>query len=208
MLSLIEFANERRWKTIYADPPWRFDIKNSSNSPEHPRHNHYSTMDAKDIMALPVSSILEENALLFLWVPNSLLVTGLEVLNAWGFSYKQTLVWIKTDKMGRPSRKGVAYYFQPMTELLLFGVHGKNARGLMSSTTQSNIVLSPRPQAGMHSRKPVEMRRIIEAASSNPRLELFARGTLPNWDAWGDQADSYAGEASEASGAIRSNLLW
>jgi hypothetical protein len=47
------------------------------------------------------------------------------------------------------------------------------------------------PAQSTHSRKPDETYNIIEACSTGPYLELFARGTRKGWTAWGNQADAY-----------------
>ena len=89
----------------------------------------------------------------------------------------------------RPGR-GVGFYFRNVTELLLFGVRGKNARTLQPGRTQVNIMCTPKRE---HSRKPDEQYDLIQGCSLGPYLELFARGERPGWAIWGDEAnDSYA----------------
>lgn len=87
-------------------------------------------MKLADIMAIPVSKVLEEKAHLYLWIPNALLPEGLRVMQAWGFEYKTNLVWEKVRKDGMPDGRGVGFYFRNVTELLLFGVKGDNNRTL------------------------------------------------------------------------------
>jgi N6-adenosine-specific RNA methylase IME4 len=163
-------------------------------------------MSLDEIKDLPVASICEPDAFLWLWVPNTLLLAGIDVMRMWGFDYKQLLTWVKTDKRGVPTRKGIAFYFQPMTEFMLFGVRGIAPRKLMTSKTESNVILSPRVMSGGHSRKPAQMRQIIEAACPGPRIELFARGRFPGWDGWGNQADDYI--EGEAPDRMRSKRLF
>jgi N6-adenosine-specific RNA methylase IME4 len=136
-------------------------------------------------MALPMPSLCEEIAHLYLWVPNALLPEGLAVLTAWGFAYKSNLVWHKVRKDGGPDGRGVGFYFRNVTELILFGVKGKNARTLAPGRRQVNF-LATRKRA--HSRKPDEQYGIIEACSPGPYLELFGRGIRRGWSTWGDQA--------------------
>jgi len=204
---LLGFVGAKRYRTVLVDPPWRIDIrKGNKNCPEHDRLYRYPTMSLDEIKDLPVASICEPEAFLWLWVPNALLLAGIDVLRTWGFTYKQTLTWVKTDKRGTPSRKGIAFYFQPMTEFVLFGVRGHAPRRLMTSRIESNIVLAPRVSAGGHSRKPSKMRRLIEAACPGPRVELFARGSVPGWDGWGNQADDYV--EGESPDGMRSKRLF
>lgn len=145
-------------------------------------------MGLEDIKALPVGDISQDTAHLYLWVPNALLPEGLEVMNAWGFSYKTNLVWHKVRKDGGPDGRGVGFYFRNTTELILFGVRGKNARTLAPGRSQVNIIKTMKRE---HSRKPDELYDIIEACSPAPYLELFARGPRDGWTVWGNQADDY-----------------
>jgi N6-adenosine-specific RNA methylase IME4 len=180
------FAQGRRFGTVLADPPWRFTNRTGKIAPEHRRLSRYDTMTLDDICALPVASLLAPVAHCYLWVPNALLPEGLSVLRAWGFDYKSNIVWHKVRKDGGSDGRGVGFYFRNVTELVLFGVRGKNARTLSPGRRQVNL-LSTRKRE--HSRKPDEIFPIIEACSPGPRLELFARGTRPGWTVWGNQAD-------------------
>lgn len=174
---------------ILADPPWQFQNRIGKMAPEHKRLARYSTLTLEDIVVnLPVRDLAAEVAHLYLWVTNALLLEGIQVLRAWGFQYKTNLVWHKTRKDGGPDGRGVGFYFRNTTELILFGVRGKGARTLSPGRRQVNII---RSQKREHSRKPDELYEIIEACSAGPYLELFARGSRPNWVLWGDQADNY-----------------
>lgn len=185
---LLRAAAGTRFQTILADPPWRFENRTGKMAPEHKRLSRYGTMTLEDICALPVSEVSAEPAHLYLWVPNALLPEGLRVLAAWGFTYKTNLIWHKVRKDGGPDGRGVGFYFRNTTELVLFGVRGKNARTLPRGRSQVNII---RTQKREHSRKPDEAYDIIEGCSSGPYLELFSRGTRPGWTAWGNQAEEY-----------------
>lgn len=176
----------KRFKTVLADPPWQFQNKTGKVAPEHKRLNRYGTMDLQAIMDLPVADVLDDTAHLYLWVPNALLPEGLRVLDAWGFTYKSNLVWHKVRKDGGSDGRGVGFYFRNVTELVLFGVRGKNARTLDAGRTQVNLFATRKRE---HSRKPDEQYEIIEACSPGPYLEMFARGTRPKWTVWGNQAD-------------------
>lgn len=178
----------RSFATILADPPWQFQNRTGKMAPEHKRLNRYGTMVLDDILALPVNQLTADTAHLYLWVPNALLPDGLRVLEAWGFQYKSNLVWHKVRKDGGPDGRGVGFYFRNTTELILFGVKGKNARTLAPGRSQVNIIRSMKRE---HSRKPDEMYELVEACSPGPRLELFARGSRPGWTTWGNQADDY-----------------
>ena len=178
----------KTFKTVLADPPWQFQNRTGKMAPEHKRLSRYSTMTLDEIKQLPVEQVLDDTAHLYLWVPNALLPEGLEVMKAWGFSYKTNIVWHKIRKDGGPDGRGVGFYFRNVTELLLFGVRGKNARTLDAGRRQVNFMATQKRE---HSRKPDESYPIIEACSPGPYLELFARGPRKSWTCWGDQSDEY-----------------
>jgi N6-adenosine-specific RNA methylase IME4 len=187
---LLGFADGRRFGTILADPPWQFTNRTGKMAPEHKRLSRYRTMTLGDIAALPVAQVAAPTSHLYLWVPNALLPEGLAVLQAWGFEYKSNIVWHKIRKDGGPDGRGVGFYFRNVTELILFGVRGKNARTLAAGRRQVNFLATRKRE---HSRKPDEQYELIEACSMGPFLELFARGVRPNWAAWGNEAhDRYA----------------
>jgi N6-adenosine-specific RNA methylase IME4 len=178
----------KKFSTVLADPPWRFQNRTGKMAPEHRRLSRYATMELPEIMALPVFEALAPTAHLYLWVPNALLPDGLQVMRAWGFEYKSNIVWHKVRKDGGSDGRGVGFYFRNVTELVLFGVRGKNARTLAPGRRQVNLIPTQKRE---HSRKPDELYDIVEACSPGPYLELFARGTRPGWTGWGNQADVY-----------------
>lgn len=184
---LLEFVAGRKFATILADPPWRFQNRTGKVAPEHRRLSRYGTLTIEDICTLPVAQIARDTAHLYLWVPNALLPEGLSVMAAWGFQYKSNIVWHKVRKDGGPDGRGVGFYFRNVTEMLLFGIRGKNARTLAPGRRQVNYLATRKRE---HSRKPDEQYAIIEACSSGPYLELFARGLRKGWVTWGNQADA------------------
>jgi N6-adenosine-specific RNA methylase IME4 len=185
--SLLAKADGRRFGAILADPPWQFQNKTGKVAPEHRRLSRYATLALGEIERLPVAQVAADVAHLYLWVPNALLPEGLAVMLAWGFRYKSNIVWHKVRKDGGSDGRGVGFYFRNVTELVLFGVRGRNARTLAAGRRQVNYLSSRKRE---HSRKPDEIYPIIEACSPGPYLELFARGVRPGWTAWGEQADA------------------
>jgi N6-adenosine-specific RNA methylase IME4 len=184
--SLLRTANGKQFGTILADPPWQFQNRTGKVAPEHKRLNRYGTMELQEICDLPVSEIAADRAHLYLWVPNALLPEGMRVMEAWGFRYVSNIIWEKVRKDGGPDGRGVGFYFRNVTEILLFGVRGKNVRTLDAGRRQVNVI---RSQKREHSRKPDEQYPIIEACSWGPRIELFSRGVRKGWTVWGNQAD-------------------
>ena len=186
---LLRWAGDTKFATILADPPWRFRNSTGKVAPEHKRLRRYATMSLKEIRALPVSDIAQETAHLYLWVPNVMLAEGLAVMQAWGFTYKTNMVWHKIRKDGGSDGRGVGFYFRNVTELVLFGVRGKNARTLAPGRRQVNYLATQKRE---HSRKPDELYPIIEACSPGPYAELFARRPPLGWNSWGDEFEDYA----------------
>lgn len=186
---LLQWAAGRKWATIYADPPWVFQNRTGKIAPEHNRLFRYSTMTMEQIMELPVAQVSQDTAHLYLWVPNALLAEGLRTMDRWGFTYKTNIVWHKVRSDGGSDGRGVGFYFRNVTELILFGVRGKDARTLAPGRSQVNYVATRKRE---HSRKPDEAYEVfVERCSRGPFLELFQRGTVrPGWDAWGLESDA------------------
>lgn len=179
------FTAGKRYRTIYADPPWQFQNRTGKVAPEHKRLSRYSTMTVPEICRLPVAEAADEKSHLYLWVPNALLPEGLEVMRAWGFSYKTNIIWEKVRKDGMPDGRGVGFYFRNVTEILLFGIRGEKNRTLDPGRSQVNLLRAIKRE---HSRKPDEFISLIERCSPAPFLEMFARGSRQDWDMWGNQA--------------------
>ena len=123
---LLQFAKERGFATILADPPWQFQNKTGKVAPEHRRLSRYATMTLPQIEKLPVARLAAETAHLYLWVPNALLPEGLAVMKAWGFAYKANIVWHKLRKDGGSDGRGVSFYFRNVTEFVLFGTRARS----------------------------------------------------------------------------------
>ncbi len=185
-IDLFASARGKRFGTILADPPWQFQNRTGKVAPEHKRLARYSTMNLQDICDLPVDDIANDPSHLYLWVPNALLPDGLRVMESWGFRYVSNIIWHKIRKDGGSDGRGVGFYFRNVTEILLFGVKGKNARTLAPGRRQVNMMQSRKRE---HSRKPDEQYKVIEDCPWGPRLEMFSRGKRPGWTVWGDQAD-------------------
>jgi N6-adenosine-specific RNA methylase IME4 len=176
-----------KFGTILADPPWLFSNRTGKVAPEHKRLYRYHTMTNEEIQRLPVENLALPQSHLYLWVPNALVGTGLEVMAAWGFTYKTNIVWYKIRKDGGPDRRGVGFYFRNVTELVLFGVKG-NLRTLPPGRRMPNVILSQKRE---HSRKPDQLYDIIEQCSPGPYIELFARRRREGWSVWGDEVETY-----------------
>jgi N6-adenosine-specific RNA methylase IME4 len=201
---LLQTVGNRKFATVLADPPWQFQNRTGKMAPEHKRLSRYPTMTLQEIKDLPVKAIVEETAHLYLWVPNALLAEGMQVMENWGFIYKTNLIWYKVRKDGGPDRRGVGFYFRNVTEMILFGVRGKNARTRQPGRSQENIIVSQKRE---HSRKPDEQYKLIEDCSCEPRIELFARGPKEGWFVWGNQSQDYSPDWDTYSNHSQSTVV-
>lgn len=183
----IDSVAKKGYRTILADPPWRFTNRTGKMAPEHKRLNRYETLSLEEIKEIPVSVVAGEQSHLYLWVPNALLPDGLEVMKAWGFQYKSNIIWHKVRKDGGPDGRGVGFYFRNTTEVVLFGVRGR-MRTLPPGRSQVNFLATQKQE---HSRKPDGFYTIVERCSPGPYLELFARGKRDGWDVFGNQSEEY-----------------
>ncbi|MEX0832944.1 MAG: MT-A70 family methyltransferase [Actinomycetota bacterium] len=182
---LLRGLEGRRFRTILADPPWRFTNRTGKVAPEHRRLSRYDTMSWKEIAALPVADVVADPSHCYLWTPNALIPEAVRVLEEWGFNYKTMLIWHKVRKDGGSDGRGVGFYFRNVTEPVLFGVRGR-LRTRKPGRRQVNLLATRKRE---HSRKPDELYPIIESCSPGPYLELFARYPQPGWAVWGDEAD-------------------
>lgn len=187
------------FRTVLADPPWRFQNRTGKVAPEHRRLDRYSTLGLQDICDLPVQDVTATNAHLYLWVPNALLPDGMKVMDSWGFRYVSNIVWAKRRKDGGPDGRGVGFYFRNVTELILFGVRG-SMRTLAPARSQVNMIESRKRE---HSRKPDEQYDLVQSCSPGPYLEMFARQAMPGWVAWGDES----GPDSEPRGTAHKGYM-
>lgn len=162
-----------KFRCIYADPPWKYGNQATRASTD----NHYPTMTVEEIAELPISQLTEEKAVLFLWTTNGFLRESFDVIDAWGFEFKSTMVWVKPQM-------GIGNYVRNAHEFLMIG-----SRGKMRTDGKSQIswIESKRVK---HSKKPQAFRQVIEKMAPGPRLELFARETSPGWIVWGNEVDS------------------
>ena len=170
------FDTRRKYQTIYADPPWN---ESGGGKIKRGADRHYSLMKTKDIIALPVPEIANDNCHLYLWVTNNFLKDGLAVMGEWGFRYITTITWMK-------DRMGLGQYYRGITEHCLFGVKGKLPYKIINNKRQQGKTGFYAAKT-IHSEKPIEMRQMIEKVSYEPRIELFAREETDGWDCWGNE---------------------
>jgi N6-adenosine-specific RNA methylase IME4 len=174
MSQVTPFPN-KKYQIIYADPPW--EMQGGVYNPEYP------TMSVGAIKNLPIQEMSDDNCALFLWVLNSRLQEGLDVMEAWGFNFKTiAFCWVKTSqKTGMPNCR-VGTFTLGGIEICLLGLRGKLKRQTLNIR---QVLLQPR---GRHSEKPEKIRNdIVSLYGDIPRIELFARQKTEGWDVWGNE---------------------
>jgi N6-adenosine-specific RNA methylase IME4 len=163
------------YSLIYADPPWRYN--EATVDPTRQIENQYPTMELEAIKALPVATVAAPNCVLFMWTTQPKLSEAMEVIKAWGFDYRSGVVWDK-------KRMGMGHYFRIRTEHLLLAVKGSPGTPAQENRVE-NLIEAPR---GEHSKKPELFYELLERLYPNAvRLELFARGSRPGWNVWGNE---------------------
>jgi N6-adenosine-specific RNA methylase IME4 len=177
-------AISRKYKVIYADPPWRYG--RSWDTPSDRTHGKsypmpYPEMTLGEIKQLPVQSLAADDCELYLWTTQKYLPHAFGVMNAWGFRYCQTLTWCKT-----PRGTGQGGVYCPTTEFLLLGRRGRMPNVKRVDSTWFH---TKRPH-NRHSKKPEFFHELIESVSHGPRVELFARDRREGWDVWGNEVKS------------------
>lgn len=178
-----------KFNVIYADPPWRFEPYSRETGMDRAPENHYPTMTLQQILDLPVTTIAADDCVLFLWATAPMMPEALDVMRAWGFTYKSQCIWNK-DALG------TGYWFRNKHELLLVGVKGSIPAPL-PGTQYASVIDGPVKD---HSRKPLIFRGMIEGLFPNlPKLELFARTPAPGWGQWGKEAPEIAADDNVTS---------
>lgn len=162
------------YRTLLADPPWDIQQVGGGNRGAAAR---YPVLPLDRIVGLPVGQLAGETSHLWLWVTNASLFAGQTVMEAWGFTYRSILTWIKP-------RFGMGQYLRSQTEHLLLGTRG---RAPILFRGQGSWLYAPVQE---HSRKPEEQYAVIERCSPGPYLELFARRPRLGWHVWGNQVTS------------------
>jgi len=170
-------VEQKVYRVIYADPPWQYSTEqHCGKEQETTLGTHYPSMSIDELKALPVGSLADTDAVLFMWATSPLLPQALDIINAWGFTYKASMVW---DKV----KHNVGHYVSVRHELLLIATRG--------SCTPDNKCLYDSvhsEERTEHSVKPEHFRKVIDDIYRfGDRIELFARRKVEGWDLWGNQ---------------------
>ena len=182
-----------KYAAILADPPWHFQTWGEGGARNVTAK--YSTMQVEEICALPVQDAAAEDCALFMWIVWPKLFEAIDVMKAWGFTYKTcAFCWLKADPYQlfadeKTPFAGMGYWSRANSEVCLLGTRGKPKR--LNADVRQGII-APRRE---HSRKPDEIHGRIERLVAGPYLELFARAPREGWTVWGNETDKFAGAA-------------
>lgn len=175
----------RHYGVIYADPPWTF-LTRSDKGKDRSAEQHYSTMTLEEIKALPVAELAAPNCALFMWAIDTHLPMALDVIRAWGFTYKtRAFCWAKQNKRGEGFFVGMGFWTRANPEDCLLATRGSPKR---LATDVRRLVVSPRRE---HSRKPDEVPAGIERLVAGPYCELFSRTHRAGWDMMGNEVGKF-----------------
>jgi len=169
----------KKYKTILADPPWP---ETGGGKIRRGADRHYPLMSVHEILAMApqINNLADDACHLYLWTTNNYLPDALKVMRRWGFEYITMITWMK-------DRKGLGQYYRGMSEHCLFGRKGVLPYRKKEDGKRAQGVTAFQAKRQEHSRKPDEMRTMIELVSYEPRIELFAREKFDGWDAWGNE---------------------
>jgi N6-adenosine-specific RNA methylase IME4 len=176
-----------KFDLLYCDPPWRYNSRtNHKTRFRGGACGHYDLMTTDEIKQLPVESITKDDAVLFMWATFPMLTDALEVIDAWGFTYKTNgFTWMKQNTSGNGLFFGVGYYTKSNAEVCLLATKGKTLKP--ESNSVSSAILAPRRE---HSRKPDETyERIEKLYPSLSKVELFSRNERDGWYSLGNGID-------------------
>jgi N6-adenosine-specific RNA methylase IME4 len=175
------------YRAIYADPPWRFATY-SDKGKGRSAEAHYDCLSLNEIKALPVAAWAAPDAVLLMWATDPLLPQALDVVRAWGFTYKTVgFYWVKRNLGGDGFFTGMGFWTRANPEMCLLATRGHPRR---RGADVPRLLVAPRRE---HSRKPEEAYARIERLVEGPYLELFARATRPGWHTLGNQAGLFDG---------------
>ena len=196
-----------KFQTIIADPPWNFSDSLTMSKVKRGAKANYKTLKNSDIISLPIKDIAAKNSILALWVPSSLLQEGLDTMKSWGFTQKQTVIWVKTkkkaDKIVDCLSFGMGRLFRNCHEICLIGTRGSPYKNLKNKSQRTVHFASNLK----HSQKPEALQDMLELMfRGKNKLELFARRERAGWFCYGNECPNSMGQDIRESLKILAEL--
>lgn len=154
---------------ILIDVPWRYEMRSEKGEARSPQAK-YPTLSDEEALALPVGDLASSTCALVMWAVWPKMPLAQACMAKWGFKHITGGSWIKTTKDGMKPKMGTGYVLRSACEPFLIGRIGP---ALARLTDVPNVIVAP---ARQHSRKPDEMRAIVERLTpGGRRVDLFAR---------------------------------
>ena len=173
----------KKYQIVYADPAWQTGYLKEKKKGIDAYDLPYNSMSLNEVKALPIKDILNEDAILFIWIIDKYIPYIKDIMESWGFEYKTLgFVWHKKALTTKGENAIMSPYGHKSVELCFVGTRGKY---LVKNPTIKQFLSTPKRE---HSRKPDEIRtRIVKICGDIPRIELFARQRFQGWDVWGNE---------------------
>ena len=169
-----------KFATVVIDPPWPLKKTGARKTrPNQTGHGNfgYQTMSLEDIGAMPLSSVLENDAFCFLWVTQAFLPHSFSLLDKWGLRYRFTLVWQKNT--------GPKPFNYPYSNAEFVVVGSVGSPQFLDEKNFKAVFAAP---ATGHSVKPGEFYQMLNRVTAEPRLDIFGRRRIAGFESWGDEA--------------------
>jgi|TARA_X000001388_G_scaffold10193_1_gene6316 N6-adenosine-specific RNA methylase IME4/anti-sigma28 factor (negative regulator of flagellin synthesis) len=169
------------YDVISIDPPWEYSERggsshNSFDAVGNRAGVDYPTMTVEELKKINIPA--KSDCVMFLWTTHAFLKDSFDLLNAWEFNYKATLVWDKVKMgMGRNIRMQV--------EFCLLATKGKP---ILDGSGERDIITEPRRE---HSRKPESFYTKVDNMTVGYKLDYFAREQRKNWFTYGAEVGKF-----------------
>ena len=202
------FNTDKKYQVILADPPWDFKTYSDAGRGRN-ADQHYPTQGIEWIKSLPVKKLADTKCALFMWVTDTHLEQGFDVLKAWGFKYVTVgFYWAKLNKninrsnanLDKDMSFGMGYYTRANPEPCLAASNNEEVdMCLLARTSKAperhsksvrKLIFEERRE---HSRKPDSIYSKINElfGKDSTKIELFARTSVEGYDCWGNQTDKF-----------------
>ena len=177
---------DKTYDVLLLDPPWSYYGQQDKWTAAA---KFYQTMTDAELEAMPIQSLLNKKAVVFMWATAPRLNAAIKLIEAWGLHYRGlAFTWVKTKKDGTPiGAQGIRpSIVKPTAEFVLVASNVKTGRPLpLADESIRHVILAPKQE---HSRKPDAIHESIDKLYPDAtKLELFARRPYPNWDVWGNE---------------------
>ncbi|GAC1547124.1 MAG: hypothetical protein NVS2B17_31110 [Candidatus Velthaea sp.] len=155
-------APEGPFASIVVDPPWR-----------DARENNGAALTPQEIRAVPVTSLLAESGVVYLWTPTSRFGEATAMFAEWGLNLVGAIHWLHEI----PERES---FFREHAELCLVGIRGRIES---AGERARNVVFGEPTSASV--RLPKEFLELVEHLRPDGRqLLIFGDIEREHWTRW------------------------